>query len=174
MTDAKPSWMEKVEDLAQEVTSREGCILYDVEFVGVGKGRTLRLYIDRDTPEGVGIDDCSNVSRALNSLLDEADAVPGESYTLEVSTPGIERPLRKAWHFEKAVGKKIWVKTNRAFESFGVEDKKWKSAKQIEDVLTAFDGENLSFHVKGVDLKVPLSAVERSKMVFEITKGQKK
>lgn len=184
MTESKPSWMEKVEKMALDVTSREGCILYDIEFVGVGKGRTLRVYIDRDassTPAesgepqgGVTIDDCSNVSKALNQLLDEDDVIPGDSYNLEVSTPGVERPLRKAWHFEKAVGKKIWVKTSKAFESFGVEEKKWRAAKQIEDVLTAFDGETLSFHVKEGDLKVPLSAIERSKVVFVLTKGQKK
>jgi ribosome maturation factor RimP len=183
MTESKPSWMEKVEKVAQEVTSREGCILYDIEFVGAGKGRTLRLYIDKEVPstlsgsgepQGVSIDDCSNVSKALNLLLDEEDIIPGDSYNLEVSTPGIERPLRKAWHFEKAVGKKIWVKTSKAFESFGVEDKKWKAAKQIEDILTAFDGETLSFHVKEGDVKIPLSAIERSKVVFVLTKGQKK
>lgn len=183
MTESNPSWMDKVEKMAQEVATQAGCFLYDIEFVGVGKGRTLRLFIDKEIipatneneePKGVGIDDCSNVSRSLNELLDTADIIPGESYNLEVSTPGVDRPLRKAWHFEKAVGKKIWVKTQKAFESFGVEDKKWKAAKQIEDVLTAFDGENLNFRVKGVDVKIPLSAIEKSKVVFVLTKGQKK
>lgn len=50
MTESNPSWMAKVEEVAQEVTSREGCVLYDIEFVGIGKGRTLRLYIDKETP----------------------------------------------------------------------------------------------------------------------------
>jgi ribosome maturation factor RimP len=183
MTDAKPSWMEKVEQMAQDVTSREGCILYDIEFVGAGKGRTLRLYIDREItpaaneneePKGITIHDCSNVSKALNLLLDTEDVIPGEAYNLEVSTPGVERPLRKAWHFEKAVGKKIWVKTTGAFETYGNSDKKWKAAKQIEEVLTAFDGENLTFHVKDVDVKIPLSAIEKSKVVFALNKGFKK
>jgi ribosome maturation factor RimP len=183
MTDANPSWMEKVEKMAEEVTSREACFLYDIEFVGAGKGRTLRLYIDKDTPQaavdseegqGVSITDCSNVSKALNLLLDVEDVIPGEAYNLEVSSPGLERVLRKAWHFKKVVGKRIWVKTSKSFEAFGVTDKKLKAAKQIDEVLKAFDGEILSFQVKDVEVKIPLSAVEKSKVLFVLTKGQKK
>jgi ribosome maturation factor RimP len=184
MTEANPSWMEKVEKMAEEAASREGCFLYDIDFVGAGsKGRTLRLYIDKETPQaapdseegqGVSITDCSNVSKALNLLLDVEDIIPGESYNLEVSSPGLERVLRKAWHFEKAVGKKIWVKTSKSFESFGVTDKKLKGMKQIDEVLKAFDGETLNFQVKDMEVKIPLSAVEKSKVLFVLTKGQKK
>lgn len=183
MTESNPSWMAKVEEVAQEVTSREGCILYDIEFVGIGKGRTLRLYIDKETPavtaaaeegHGVSIDDCANVSRALNDILDAQDLIPGEAYNLEVSSPGADRILRKPWHFEKAVGKKIWVKVDKALESFGVTAKGMKNAKQIEEVLKAFDGETLKFQVKDVDVNIPFSAVEKSKVLFVLTKGQKK
>lgn len=183
MIESRPSWMDKVEEMAQEVAKREGCFLYDIEFVGIGKGRTLRVYIDKEItpsanpneePNGVGIGDCSNVSKALNVMLDENDVIPGDAYNLEVSTPGLDRWLRLPWHFEKAVGKKIWVKSRSAMESFGVSDKKLKAAKQIEDVLLAFDGETLSFNTKDVEVKIPLSAVEKSKVVFDYIKGQKK
>lgn len=222
MTESAPSWMEKVEKTAQEIASAEGCYLYDIEFIGLGKNRILRLYIDRDplaippvravpaannakadltedlpedeedsessgeisielpskipdnAPRGVSITDCSNVSKALNVFLDETDIIPGAAYSLEVSTPGLDRVLRKPWHFEKAVGKKIWVKVRGSLEQFGVTDAKIKNAKQIEDVLTAFDGKTLSFNSKGVDVKLPLSAVEKSKVVFVYSKGSKK
>lgn len=183
MTESNPSWMDRVEKMAQEVAAQEGCILYDIEFVGIGKGRTLRLFIDKevckgtvegDEPTGVSIDDCSRVSRALDTLLDEQDVIPGEAYYLEVSTPGLDRWLRRPWHFEKAVGRKIWVKTSGTFENYGVADKKLKNAKQIEDVLRAFDGQKLSFQVKDMEVSIPLSAIEKSKIVFELTKGQKK
>ncbi|MBS1970501.1 MAG: ribosome maturation factor RimP [Bdellovibrionales bacterium] len=184
MTDSNPSWMAKVEEVAQEVTSREGCILYHIEFVGIGKGRTLRLYIDKETPaaaaaseegQGVSIDDCANVSRALNDILDaQEDLIPGEAYNLEVSSPGADRILSKPWHFEKAVGKKIWVKVDKALESFGVTQKGMKNAKQIEEVLKAFDGETLKFQVKDEEINIPFSAVEKSKVLFVLTKGQKK
>lgn len=183
MTESNPSWMATVEQMAQEVTSREGCILYDIEFIGAGKGRTLRLYIDKESPEvsaasedghGVSIDDCANVSKGLNALLDEQDVIPGGAYYLEVSSPGLDRVLRKPWHFEKAIGKKIWVKTGQALEGFGVTDKKLKNAKQIEEVLKAFDGETLRFQVKDVEVSIPFSAVEKSKVLFVLTKGHKK
>jgi ribosome maturation factor RimP len=191
MTESNPSWMEKVEQMAQAVAADLGCILYDIEFVGIGKGRTLRVFIDKEKKSsqsstvvegeestGANVEDCSNVSRALDAALDEKDIIPGETYYLEVSTPGLDRWLRKPWHFEKAVGRKIWVKTRGAFENYGVTDSKLKAAKQIEDVLKGFDGENLVFQVKDkvkdVDVKIPFSAIEKSKIVFQITKGQKK
>ncbi len=178
-----PPWMDRVEKMAQDVAAQEGCILYDIEFVGIGKGRTLRVFIDKEVPlgavdseepGGVGIDDCSKVSRALDTLLDENDVIPGETYYLEVSTPGLDRWLRRPWHFEKAVGRKIWVKTTGSFENYGVVDKKLKNAKQIEDVLKSFDGKKLNFKVKDMEVNIPLSAIEKSKIVFELTKGQKK
>jgi ribosome maturation factor RimP len=183
MTESNPSWMEKVEKMAEQVAAGEGCFIYDIEFVGIGKGRTLRVYIDKETapatteneePQGVGIGDCSNVSKALDLLLDENDVIPGETYYLEVSTPGLDRWLRRPWHFEKALGRKIWVKTRGPFEAYGVTDKKLKAAKQIEEVLKSFDGENLFFQVKDVEVKIPLSAIEKSKIVFEMNKGKKK
>jgi ribosome maturation factor RimP len=173
MTVSAPSWMEKVEQLAGEVSAQQGCVLYDIEFVGIGKGRTLRVYIDKD-PEGSSIEDCSNVSKALDLVLDEQDVIPGEAYYLEVSTPGLDRWLKRAWHFEKAIGRKIWVKTLASFEKYGVEDKKLKAAKQIEDVLAAVEGQTLVFKVKEGEVRLPISAIEKSKIVFEMTKGQKK
>jgi ribosome maturation factor RimP len=79
------------------VVEKEGFILYDVEYVE--KQRKLIVTIDKTG--GVSIDDCANVSRALNLLLDVENIVPGEDpYDLEVSSPGLERALKKLWHFE--------------------------------------------------------------------------
>lgn len=168
-----PSWMETVEKMANEVAAQEGCLLYDLEFVGVGKGRTLRIFIDKEDGN-VSIDDCSNVSKGLNSLLDVEDVIPGDSYNLEVSTPGVDRHLSKPWHFKKAVGKKVYIKTSRSLESVGVTDKKWKSAKTVEQVLDSADDSGLRFVVDDVELKIPYSLIDKAKVVFEFTKGQKK
>lgn len=165
------SWMPRVEKIAQEVALREGCWLYDIEFVGVGKGRTLRVFIDKDS--GAGIEDCSNVSKGLNTILDAEDVIPGEAYLLEVSTPGLDRLLKKDWHFEKAVGKKIWVRTTEAFESFGITDTRWAKTKQIEQVLQKVVEGQLYFEMKDITIRIPLSAIEKAKVVFEMTKGQK-
>ncbi len=167
-----PQWMEKVEKMAQEVAEREGCILYDIDFIGAGKGRTLRIYIDKEG--GVGIDNCSDVSKGINLLLDVEDVIPGGAYNLEVSTPGLERHLKKQWHFEKAVGKKVWMKTTKALESVGITDKKWKAAKTIEDVLESADESGVRFVIKDVELKIPYEIIDKAKVVFEFEKGQKK
>lgn len=168
-----PEWMEKLERLAADVCQREGCYLYDLEFGGLGQGRTLRVFVDKE--DGVGIEDCSNVSKGLNEALDTEDVVPGGAYNLEVSTPGIDRHLRKPWHFEKVVGKKIWVRVRGALETLGVTDKKWKNAKQVESTLSAADADGITFQEKEGDIRIPFAAIEKAKVVFEMKpKGQKK
>lgn len=169
-----PSWMEKVEKWANEVAIREGCVLYDLEFVGAGKGRVLRLFIDREEGSS-SIDDCSNVSKGLNEFLEaDEELIPGGSYALEVSTPGVERHLKKPWHFKKVVGKKVYVKTSKALESVGVTDKKWKAAKTVEEVLESADEEGIRFVVNDVEIKIPYILIDKAKVVFEFNKGQKK
>lgn len=168
------SWMNKVEEVARDVAKAEGCYLYDIEFVGLGKGRTLRVFIDKEDGS-VGLDDCAGVSRALNEILDtDENLVPGEAYNLEVSTPGLDRILRQPWHFQKVIGKKIYIKTTKALEAAGVTDKKWTAAKTVEDVLDSADEKGIRFVVKGVELNIPYSMIDKAKVVFEMTKGQKK
>jgi ribosome maturation factor RimP len=167
-----PEWLEKIEKMAGEVCHREGCFLYDLEFVGSGNGRTLRVFVDKEA--GAGIDDCSNVSKGLNLLLDGEDVIPGGQYHLEVSTPGIDRPLKKPWHFEKAIGKKIWIRTSEAFENLGVSIEHLKKAKQMEEVLQSVEDGNLVFAVKKDEVRLPISALEKSKIVFEFKQVKKK
>jgi ribosome maturation factor RimP len=167
------AWLEKVEQLAEDVARREGCYLYDLEHTGSGRGRILRIYIDKEG--GVGIDDCSNVSKGLNLLLDVENVVPGDMYNLEVSTPGLDRHLKKKWHFEKVVGKKVYVQLNKSLGSLGAtEDKGMISMKKFEDVLTGVEGENLQFEIRKQKITVPLSAVEKAKLVFEYKINPKK
>ncbi|HWU42217.1 MAG TPA: ribosome maturation factor RimP [Bdellovibrio sp.] len=169
------AWFEKVEQWAQQAASQENCFVYDLEFVGAGKGRTLRLFIDTEKEGGISLDDCSNVSKALNVFLDaDEELIPGGAYNLEVSSPGLERHLVKPWHFKKAVGKKVYLKTTRALESAGVEDKKWKAAKTVEEVIESADDEGVRFVVGEVDFKIPYGMIDKAKVVFEIVKGQKK
>ncbi len=171
---SSPEWMEQVEKIVKGVAEKNGCLLYDLEFSGAGKGRVLRIFIDREDGN-VSIDDCSNVSKDFNAEIESnEDIVPGAAYTLEVSTPGLERHLKEPWHFQKAVGKKILVKTHKSLESMGVTDKRWKAAKTVEEVLTGANEQGLQFVVKDVEINIPYAQVERAKVVFEMTKGQKK
>jgi ribosome maturation factor RimP len=167
------AWLEKVEKIAQDVAQREGCILYDVENSGSGKGRILRIYIDKEG--GVGIEDCSNVSKGLNLLLDVEDVVPGAMYNLEVSTPGLDRRLTKKWHYEKAVGKKIFVQLTKSLGNIQpVEDKGLVAMKKFEEVLESVSEDGLIFKIRTTDVKIPFSNIEKAKMVFEYKTNPKK
>ena len=99
---------ERVWEIAEPLIVEEGMEMVDVEFRREPHGMVLRLYLDREG--GVGLDDLSRVSRQVGDLLDAHNAVPG-SYTLEVSSPGINRRLRRAEHFKRYVGQKIRVRT---------------------------------------------------------------
>lgn len=170
------SVVEKIEKLASDVCARENCELYDVEITGSGRGRIVRIYVDRFDENGqsiVGIDDCTNVSRGLNLILDVEDIIPGGAYDLEVSTPGLDRRLRKPAHFRKAVGKKVWIQLSQNLGSLGAQKPAIQPTKKFEDVLKGFESNQLHFELHGELVKIPVNAVEKCKVVFEIIKGQK-
>lgn len=98
---------EKVEDLVKSKIEELGYKLYDVEYAKEGKDIFLRIYIDNE--KGIDLTDCEKVSTEINDILDEADYIKTE-YFLEVSSPGIERILRKDSHLEENIGKDIEVK----------------------------------------------------------------
>lgn len=81
--------------------------MYDVIYAKEGKDYYLKVFIDKD--EGIGIEDCEKVNEAINDILDKEDLIP-DSYFLEVSSPGLERLLRKEKHFLKYLGKEVKVK----------------------------------------------------------------
>jgi ribosome maturation factor RimP len=83
-----------------------GYELWEIEYAPRAGGGLLRLYID--SPEGISLDDCERVSRAVSSVLDESDPIPNE-YTLEVSSPGLDRVLRTQAHFERFAGERVKV-----------------------------------------------------------------
>lgn len=95
-------------DLLEPVVTAMGFELVELELVVVGGNRTLRLYID--APGGVGLDDCEAVSHAVEEVLDVEDPIP-ERYSLEISSPGVDRPLRKPADYERFAGEKVKVKT---------------------------------------------------------------
>lgn len=165
----RPSWLERVESIASQIAEREGCRLYDIEF----SSRVLRVYIDKEP--NAGIKDCENVSRGLSEELDSGDIVPGEHYQLEVSTPGLERVLKKDWHFQTAIGKKVKLRTQKSFEALGVTTlNQLKNAKSLEADLVKVEGSDLYFDFEGNEIKIPVSAIEKAKVLFEFDKNEKK
>jgi ribosome maturation factor RimP len=105
--------LEHVRQIAERVAASQGLELVDVEFRGGGKARLLRLFIDK--PGGVTHEDCALVSRELGTILDVEDAIPG-SYTLEVSSPGLDRRLTKPADYERFAGSRIRLTTREQVE----------------------------------------------------------
>src|SRR5689334_18792525 len=109
-----------IRDIAGRVATAHGVEVVEVEMRGGGKARTLRIFIDK--PSGVTHEDCANVSREVSTILDVEDAVPGGSYVLEVSSPGLDRKLVRPGDFERFQGSRIKLTTkepvngNRHFE----------------------------------------------------------
>ena len=104
---------EKVESLIKEKIQGLGYELYDVQYAKEGKDYFLRVFIDKE--DGIDLNDCEKVSNEINPLLDEKDFIK-EMYFLEVSSPGIERVLRKDEHIKDSIGKEIEVKLFKPIE----------------------------------------------------------
>ena len=121
---------EVVEELALPVAERFNLSIWDVEFVKEGGQHYLRVFLDKDG--GVDINDCENVSRAIDKPLDDLDPIT-DNYILEVSSPGVERELVLDAHFEQFIGADIMVKMIRPIEGIG---------KEFKGVLKAYcDGD---------------------------------
>lgn len=98
---------EKVENLVKEKINSLGYELYDVLYLKEGPDKYLRIVIDKDT--GIDLNDCEKVNNAIKDIIDEADYIK-EQYFLEISSPGIERLLRKEWQLKKYIGEEVEVK----------------------------------------------------------------
>ena len=94
--------------LLSPTISDMGYELWGCEYLSQGKHSLLRIYIDK--PNGIGIEDCQEVSSQVSALLDVEDPIPG-NYSLEISSPGIPRPLFSSWHYERYIGHEVQLKT---------------------------------------------------------------
>jgi ribosome maturation factor RimP len=126
---------EVVEELAQPIIQELELELVEIEFVKEGKNWFLRVYIDKEN--GVDIEDCGIVSERLSEKLDELDPIT-QNYFLEVSSPGAERPLKKAKDFEKAIGKNVFIKTYEPIDG----------EKGFEGKLLDYDGQTVKVEMK--------------------------
>lgn len=166
--------LEKLKELASEVSAQEGVFLYDLEFVGRGANRTLRVYIDHEGSEGVSVDQCANVSRGLSLLLDVEDPVPGGAYDLEVSSPGLERVLRQKWHFSRVLGEVIKVKTHQPLQLPSGATAKGP-IKQVEGVVKQVDDRQIVIvDHRSREWIVPLEHIHKAHVVFQSDVRNKK
>ena len=146
----------KITEIANGIAEPKGLEIVEIELLGAGKQRLLRIFIDK--PEGVSHADCELVSQQVGDALDAEDLVPGENYTLEVSSPGVERKLTKPADYQRFSGQKAKIVMREA-----VEDQKF-----WEGVLRGLEGETVVIEpAEGRLVHIPLAVIKRANLKFE-------
>ncbi|HJV34634.1 ribosome maturation factor RimP [Geomonas sp.] len=158
---AKVDVVDRVTEIAGEILPPLGMALVDVEYKREGRDMVLRLFIEKEEG-GVSLDDCSQVSREVSDILDVEDFIK-ENYTLEVSSPGICRPLKRLADYQRFLGKLVKIKT---FEVLA--DEAGNKRKTFLGTLTAAEDGVIRVHLKeGQDAAIPLDKVAKANLEFE-------
>ena len=146
---------DQLNDLIRPVVEGLGCELWGIEHLSMGRHSTLKIFID--SPNGVDIEDCARISRQVSSLLDVEDPVSGE-YTLEVSSPGLDRRLFRLEQYPDYVGQLLQVRLKRPFEG---KRKMTGQLRGVEDdeVVLGFEDE---------EVILPFEEIERANVVPEV------
>lgn len=126
--------------------------LLGLEFNQAGRHSTLRIYID--SPEGITVDNCADVSRQVGAILDVEDPITNE-YDLEVSSPGIDRPLFKAEHYEKAVGEEVRLRTKLPQDG----------RRNFKGDLVAVNGDMVTLNIDNQEHMLMISNIERANII---------
>jgi len=147
---------DKIWEIADQVARTASLEVVDIEFLGGGKHRVLRVFIDKDG--GVTHSDCEAISSGISEIVDTTDLIPGGEYTLEVSSPGVERRLSRPRDFDKAIGKKVKVVLREPMSN---------STTWI-GVLQAFAANVLTVETAdGKTAQIPLDSVKKANLKFE-------
>ena len=152
--------MGKIEDaiwkMAEPLVLENGMELIDVEYVKEGAEWYLRLFLDKEGDEGIDLDDCELISRKFSDILEEKDPIT-QAYRLEVSSPGIERPLKRTKDFQRFQGEKVQVKTFSEVEG----------KKQFIGILQETTEETVTLDVDGTSIVIPRKQIGKANLVWE-------
>ncbi len=151
----RETYEEKTESLLAPIVEQYGVEIYDVEYVKEGKDYYLRAYIDKT--EGVNIQDCENVSRALSDALDAEDFIP-DAYILEVSSPGLGRVLKKDRHMERSLGETVELKAYKPIDG----------QKEFSGILQAFDDRTVTILTDGAARTFERSDIATVRLALDI------
>lgn len=143
---------QQLQDLLEPLIGTLGYQLWGLDFSAHGKRKLLRVYID--SPKGIGVDDCAVTSRQISSVLDVEDPISGE-YMLEVSSPGMDRPLFNAGQFELFIGQVVKVKLATPFEG----------RKHFKGVLSQVDSNEARVVVADIEYSLPMELIEKANVV---------
>ena len=143
----------RLKQVLEPVITALGCELWGLELHLGGKRKLLRVYIDR--PEsGVGIDDCERVSRQASAILDVEDVVRGE-YVLEVSSPGMDRPLYELHHYDRYLGEEVSLRLRFPYEG----------RRNYKGRLKAVEGDEIVIVVTDNEFLFPVESIEKANLV---------
>ena len=151
----RETYEKQTEELLMPLVDAQGFELVDVEYVKEGGSWYLRAYIDK--PGGIAVDDCEVISRALSDLLDEHDFIE-DSYILEVSSPGLGRPLKKEKDFVRSQGELVEVRTYRAIQH----------QKEFTGILNAWDKGTVTLLMEdGTEMKFAREDIALIRLAFD-------
>lgn len=150
----KETYESRTEELLRPIAEAAGVEIYDVEYVKEGNDFYLRAYIDK--PDGVDINDCERVSRALSDALDEKDFIQ-EAYILEVSSPGLGRTLKKDKHLEKSLGGEVEVKTYKPIDK----------CKEFRGVLKTYNEDSITITTESGELVFQKADIAIIRLAFD-------
>ena len=142
-------------ELLGPVVSELGYELWELEYTGQSGNGLLRLYIDSD--EGISVEDCERVSRAVSAAMDVADPI-ASNYTLEVSSPGLDRVLAKREHFVRYTGEPVRVEMSRAVGG----------RKRFSGMLVKVEGDAITLAMDGSTVSLPLDGIHKARLAPEV------
>lgn len=145
---------QQLENLLEPVVNSMDFEFVGLEYISQGRHSTLRIYIDSEN--GVGVDDCAAVSRQLGAVLDVEDPITGE-YSLEISSPGLNRPLFKLAQYEQFIGEEVKFKTLRPQLENG--------QRKFKGTITAIEKNNVVFDVENQSISVPFADIDKAHIV---------
>jgi ribosome maturation factor RimP len=143
---------QKLTEMLRPAVEETGKSLLGIEFLSAGNNSVLRLFIDHEN--GIDVDDCAEVSRQVSALLDVEDPISSE-YNLEVSSPGVDRPLFDKSHFEAVIGEVVNVKISMPLNG----------RRKFKGPLVAVENDTLIIEVDSIDYEIVISNVDKANLV---------
>ena len=146
------SKQEILHNMIEPVVASLGCELWGLEYLTQGRYTTLRIFIDGSA--GVSLEDCEKVSRQISAVMDVEDPIDGE-YTLEVSSPGMDRPLYTASHYARYVGETVNVRLRMARDG----------RRRFKGDIVKVENDDVTINVEGKEILIPVDAIDKANVV---------
>lgn len=143
---------QKLTDLLRPAVEETGKTLLGIEYLSAGNNSVLRLFVDHEN--GINVDDCAEVSRQVGALLDVEDPISSE-YSLEVSSPGVDRPLFELAHFQAVMGETVNVKLSMPLNG----------RRKFKGPLVAIENDTLIIEVDSIDYELAISNIVKANLV---------